>query len=107
MIHCLDSLTPGSSRGVVLPEHSRERPAAAEALVQFMSAESPGVPPAQPAKLGFPTSIQTWGRGWRKWSLWALRVHPFLEQTDKQIGTKPRVLDAKTFPWVSDGAELV
>lgn len=31
---------------------------------------------------------------------------PFLEQTDKQIRTKPRVLDAMIFPWVSDGAEL-
>lgn len=41
MIHCLDSLTPGFSRGVVLPEHGREMPAIAGALIGFtLSAES-------------------------------------------------------------------
>lgn len=63
MIHCLDSLTPGSSRGVVLPEHCREMAAVAAALVEFMSAESHQVPPAQPAELGYPTSTHLWRGG--------------------------------------------
>lgn len=86
----------------MLPEHGREIAAGGPgpAPVSRVSPSSTCI--ASKARLPHKHSPV---EGWRKGSLWALRIRPFLERTGKQISTKPGVLDA-IISWGLRGAKL-